>query len=268
MRLRINHLTHYRFDEPAKHSIQYLRLTPRPDPSQVIRSWSVSTPGKLSTWTDGFGNLNHVSVQDGLHEEVRIAVSGEVQTVDTFGVLPADDGLPPLMFLRETRYTAVDEDIRAFAAPFAERVLEEGIIAALHALMWMQQQTIEHQPGVTDIETTAAEALRNRHGVCQDQTHLFIACCRVLGVPSRYVSGYMVNQDGQHQNLATHAWAEAHVPDLGWVSFDVTNGICATDAYVRLAVGLDYDSACPIRGLRRGGGVEDMAVQVQVIPDA
>jgi transglutaminase-like putative cysteine protease len=268
MRLRITHETHYRFDEPARHSIQYLRLTPRPDPSQVLLSWTVTSEGKLTPWTDGFGNLAHVSVQDGRHEEVAVVVRGEVQTVDTAGVLPADDGLPPLMFLRETRLTRTSEAIEAFARPFAEQTREEGAIAALHGVMWALHDRIGYEPGVTDVETTASEAFDRGHGVCQDHAHLFIACCRVLERPARYVSGYVASGPGDTARVATHAWAEAFVDDLGWVSFDAANNLCATDAYVRLAVALDYEGACPIRGLRRGGGIEEMAVRVQVLPEA
>jgi transglutaminase-like putative cysteine protease len=125
MKLAIAHETHYRFQQPATHSIQYLRLTPRADPSQLIRSWSVSTAGKLRSWTDGFGNHAHVSVQDGLHDEVAVVVQGEIETVDTAGVLPPHDGLPPLMFLRETRYTKVNKDIEDFARPLWERMQDE-----------------------------------------------------------------------------------------------------------------------------------------------
>jgi transglutaminase-like putative cysteine protease len=267
MKLTIAHETHYRFQEPAAHSIQYLRLTPRSDPSQLVRWWSVKTPGKLRAWTDGFGNYAHVSVQDGLHEEVPVVVQGEIETIDMAGVLPPHDGLPPLMFLRETRYTKVDEGIRSFAEPFRERANDEGHIAALHALMWSLHEHVTYKAGHTSVQSTAAEALQHGYGVCQDHAHLLIACARVLGIPARYVSGYLYSSDNEGANLASHAWAEAYVDDLGWVSFDASNAICATDAYVRLAVALDYEGACPVRGIRRGGGVEEMTVHVQVLQD-
>jgi transglutaminase-like putative cysteine protease len=264
MRLTIEHETHYRFAQPAQHSIQYLRLTPRPDPSQAVLAWRVVTPGQLKRWTDGFGNIAHVSVQNGMHNEVPVVVRGEVETTDTCGVLPADDGLPPQMFLRPTRYTVVEGGIPDLAKPFVERAKDEGPIAALHALMWGLHETVGYHPGHTDVESTAAEALEHGYGVCQDHAHLFIACARVLGIPSRYVSGYLFARSGERGTLASHAWAEAYIEDLGWVSFDPTNGQCATDAYVRLAVAFDYAGACPIRGIRKGGGIEEMTVRVQV----
>lgn len=265
MKLTIAHETHYRFEEPARHSIQYLRLTPRPDHAQLVRSWTVSTPGKLRSWTDGFGNLAHVSVQDGLHEEVAVLVRGEVETMDTTGVLPPHDGLPPLMFLRETRYTRLDDGIREFVAPIAERTSDEGQVATLHNLMWAIRDRVAYQPGTTHVHGTAGEALAHGYGVCQDHAHLFIASCRVLGLPARYVSGYLFSEGDDGESVASHAWAEAYVEDLGWVSFDAANGVCATDAYVRLAVAMDYEGACPVRGIRRGGGLEEMTVRVQVL---
>jgi transglutaminase-like putative cysteine protease len=132
--------------------------------------------------------------------------------------------------------------------------------------MWALHNTVAYKPGFTDVETTAAEALGRGSGVCQDHAHLFVAGARVLGVPARYVSGYLYCEpDAEgHCSLASHAWAEAFVDDLGWVSFDTTNSRCATDAYVRLAVAFDYAGAAPIRGVRSGGGLEEMSVRVLV----
>lgn len=270
MRLNIEHETHYRFGEPAHHSIQYLRLTPRNDSSQSAITWSVNTPGKMKRWTDGFGNIAHVSVQNGVHDEVAVSVRGEVETFDTCGMLPADDGLPPLMFSRATTFTEVTPAIAALAEPFRERVADEGSIAALHALMLALHTSVSYRQGFTDVTTTAGEALERGAGVCQDHAHLFIACARVLGVPARYVSGYMycVPQADESPSLASHAWAEAYIDEkVGWVSFDSANSRSATDAYVRLAVAFDYAGAAPIRGVRKGGGIEDMNVRVAVVEE-
>lgn len=267
MRLSVEHETNYRFDRPANHSIQYLRLTPRADSCQSMLSWTLTTPGQVKRWIDGFANVSHVSVQNGVHAEVPVMVRGQVETIDTFGVLPSDDGLPPLMFTRPTRFTQVDAAIEELARPLIERKNDEGPVAALHALMWTLHTSIAYRSGFTDVETTAAESLARGSGVCQDHAHLFIACARVLGIPARYVSGYLYcepDEQGHAASLASHAWAEAFVDDLGWVSFDTTNSRCATDAYVRLAVAFDYVGAAPIRGMRSGGGLEEMTVRVNV----
>jgi transglutaminase-like putative cysteine protease len=264
MKLLIEHETHYRFDRQAYHSIQYLRLTPRPESNQTLLSWHVTTAGKLKRWTDGFGNTAHVSVQNGLHDEVPVMVRGEVETLDTHGVLPSDDGLPPQMFLRPTRFTKMGGGIEELATPFIERQADEGSIAALHALMHTLSEAVEYRSGFTDTGSAAAEVLEQGSGVCQDHAHLFIACCRVLGVPARYVSGYLYDGEGGVGGAASHAWAEAYIDGLGWVSYDPSNCQSATDAYVRLAVAFDYAGAAPVRGVRRGGGAEDMVVRVRV----
>ena len=113
--------------------------------------------------------------------------------------------------------------------------------------------------------TTAGEALRSGAGVCQDHSHVFISAARVLGIPARYVGGYLWT--GQPESEASHAWAEAYVEDLGWVGFDPSNRICPTEAYVRSSIGLDYAAAAPIRGVRRGNAAERLAVSISVLAE-
>ena len=134
----------------------------------------------------------------------------------------------------------------------------------MHALMGKISSTVAYQPGFTSVETDADHALAQSKGVCQDHAHLFIACARVLGVPARYVSGYLLAGQDNDSHLASHAWAEAHVDGLGWVSFDPVNRQSATDSYVRLAIAGDYLGAGPVRGVREGGGSESLAVSVQI----
>ena len=110
--------------------------------------------------------------------------------------------------------------------------------------------------------TDASFAFGLGAGVCQDYSHIFLAAARHLRIPARYVSGHLVRADGLVTQPAGHAWVETHVGDLGWVAFDPTNGISTTEAYLRVAVGLDYLDAAPIRGARRGGGAETMVVSV------
>jgi transglutaminase-like putative cysteine protease len=116
----------------------------------------------------------------------------------------------------------------------------------------------------TQTTTTAAEAFKLRRGVCQDITHVFIAAARQIGIPARYIGGHFYRADGVIAQDAGHAWAEAYVEKLGWVGFDPTNGISATDAHVRVAAGLDYLGAAPVRGTRYGGSGETLKVAVHV----
>jgi transglutaminase-like putative cysteine protease len=124
------------------------------------------------------------------------------------------------------------------------------------------RERIDYQPGITHSATAAAEAFGARAGVCQDHAHIFVACCRHLGLPARYVSGYLGTAgDGR---MASHAWAEAWVEGEGWRSYDIANRLRPAGHHVRVAVGLDYLDACPVRGFRRGGLGESLEVEVRV----
>ena len=126
---------------------------------------------------------------------------------------------------------------------------------------------IHYEKGVTDVHESAARAFARGKGVCQDHAHIFIACCRTSGIPARYVSGYLYT--GKDGEVASHAWVDAWLgADQGWMPIDVTHGTLVGDKYCRLAVGRDYLDACPVRGVRRGGGAEEMQVAVMVASSA
>jgi transglutaminase-like putative cysteine protease len=147
---------------------------------------------------------------------------------------------------------------------FAREARASDDLATLHALLARIHGDMTYDTAPTRSDTTAAEAFALKRGVCQDLTHVFLAAARHLGIASRYVGGYFRRSDGVVDQEAGHAWAEAHVPSIGWVAFDPANGICTTDSHVRVAVGLDYLGAAPVRGTRYGGGAESMAVRVHV----
>jgi transglutaminase-like putative cysteine protease len=264
MRVAINHETIYRYHAPAAYSIQYLRLTPVTGPTQRVLSWKLQTPGNLKPWVDGFGNIAHVLVVDEPHEEIRITAVGEVEIADGGKFLLSDpEPHPPELFLRSTRLTDPDERVRRFAGGFKPAVISNPH-KGLDKLMAGIRETVEYRPGVTHVATSARQALDAKAGVCQDHAHLFVTCCRSLGVPARYVSGYLCTDTAGDERMASHAWAEAWVEDGGWQSYDVANRMSNAKAHVRVAVGLDYMDAAPIRGLRRGGGSEELEVEVSV----
>ena len=264
MRLVITHETVYRYARPVNYSIQHIRLTPQSDASQTILDWRLDCPGRTYRQTDAFGNIMHVLVIDSAHQEIRVQVTGEAETTDNLGVLAgAADVLPREVFLHPTPLTAPDAAIRDFVRPLGA-AFEKDALDGLHALSRAVGEAVEYRGGATNVESTAAEALAQGSGVCQDQTHLFLAAARLLGAPARYVSGYVHVENASEVQTASHAWAEAWVENLGWVGFDVTNAVCPTDAHLRLAVGLDYLGCAPLRGIRRGGGNETMRVEVEV----
>lgn len=266
MRIIVEHETIYTYEMPVSYTIQNLRLTPQPYDGQVVRSWEIECPGAgmLHALTDCFGNVNHTLVIDRPHQEVMIRVRGKVDTLNTDGVVSgAVEPFPSLFYLRETAQSKPDGAIRALAGT-ARTAAEGDHLKCLHILMNSIRDAIEYQTGETHAHTTAVEALAKGAGVCQDHAHVFIAGARSIGIPARYVSGYLLHTDTGEESDASHAWAEALVPDLGWVGFDVANRVCPDDNYVRVGVGLDYWESSPVRGMRRGGGDEELSVAVRI----
>lgn len=263
MRLNISHKTTYSYDDPPVFSAQVIRLTPRTNQSQHLVRWRIEPAAGLNGWTDAFGNVCHTLVLDEPRDRIDIAASGEVVTSETNGILAREDGeLPVEVFLRNTDQTKLDAGLREFATSFAARI-SENQLDGLHDMMGEIRDRVDYHTGRTDALATAIEAFSSGRGVCQDHAHIFIGCARALGIPARYVSGYLYDGEQNEAYVAGHAWAAAWVADLGWVSFDVSNCKSATENYVSVAVGLDYETAAPIRGVR-SGGVGDEALDVAV----
>jgi transglutaminase-like putative cysteine protease len=266
MRIHISHATSYHYDTPPKSVTQVLRLTPRNHDGQYVLSWRIdlSQDCQLHQREGAFGNISHVFTAEGPFDELSVTVEGEVDTQDTNGIVNgAVERFPPTLFLRETALTQPNAAIVEFAEAIRAGAGNDTL-TLLHALMLAINDEITFDTDPTHVGTTAAEAFALRRGVCQDATHIFIAAARQLGVPARYIGGHFCRQDGVTVQDAGHAWAEAHVEKLGWVGFDPTNGISPTDAHVRVAVGLDYLGAAPVRGTRYGGGGETLKVAVHV----
>ena len=267
MRLHITHSTRYCYRRPATGAIQILRLTPRNHDGQYIAHWriDVSRDCWLHQHEDAFGNITHAFTTDGPIQELAVTAEGEVETRDTEGIIRGSvERFPPGLYLRQTALTSVDENIANFAAACREQSTEEDRLALLHALLDRLNERMTYDTDPTHAGTTAIEAFALKRGVCQDLTHIFIAAARHLAIPARYVGGYFHRADGVTDQEAGHAWAEAFIPELGWVAFDAANGICGTDAHVRVAIGLDYLGAAPLRGTRYGGEGEELAVKVTV----
>jgi transglutaminase-like putative cysteine protease len=270
MRIRISHATSYRYARPAAGVIQTLRLTPRNHDGQYVVDWriDISESCQLGQHEDAFGNITHVFTADGPLSVLRLAVEGEVETQDTGGVVSgAVERFPESLYLRETPLTRPDPAIDNFAYA-ANQDAGGDVLKTMHNLVQRLHADVSFDTNPTGTTTTAAQAFALKRGVCQDLSHIFIAAARGLGVPARYIGGHFHRADGVTDQEAGHAWAEAFVPDLGWVAFDPTNGISATDAHVRVAVGLDYLGAAPVRGSRQGGGAEAMQVEVRVAQSA
>uniref|UniRef100_E1TDL5 Transglutaminase domain protein n=1 Tax=Burkholderia sp. (strain CCGE1003) TaxID=640512 RepID=E1TDL5_BURSG len=260
MYLTIRHETSYRYEATVHYSIQQLRLTPASGASQVVRRWSIDAPGKLDAAFDAYGNALHTLVINKPHREIRLHVAGEVDTIALKdGLLPDDAGPIPLEhFTCATRLTEADAAIRELAAAVPELASASNLIALSERIV----EKVRYNPGITEVTSTAAQALALGNGVCQDHAHLMLACCRTRGVPARYVSGYIEPGDVPH--AASHAWVDVWLDGTGWVSVDVTHAAFASEIYCRLAVARDYEAAAPVRGRRIGGMEEQLDVSVTV----
>lgn len=264
--LAIRHETRYRFARPAAYTIQRLRMTPRSEPLQQTLQWQISSPGIRRGMTDAFGNHGDIVTLTTPHDEVRIIVSGAVVIQPPQqGRIPERMLLPVLAFTVPTHLTEPTDAIRQFASRYLRTARSDS--AQLLGLAEAVCGAVSYRPGATAISSTASDALRLGQGVCQDHAHLFIACCHAIGVPVRYVSGYIHPGDGEVGHGATHAWVDAWVEEpgySGWVAVDITHSRLQSADYCRVAVGRDYESVAPVRGIRRGGGDETLFVQVSV----
>ncbi|KXF77113.1 transglutaminase [Paramesorhizobium deserti] len=263
MLLTIRHISRYHYDFPVPYAVQRLRLRPQTVNGQKVLDWQVSVDGADPevSYTDGFGNkVDLVRHARSAHDIVIIA-AGQVETEDRAGVLGETGGFAPLwLFLRPTPLTEPGEALRAMVTDIPA---EDDRLSLLHTLMGAIHRQVAYVPGATHVGTDAESALKNGEGVCQDHAHIFISAARLLDIPARYVSGYLM-MDGVTEQTASHAWAEAYVPGLGWVGFDAANCVCPGERYVRIASGLDYRDAAPISGVRFGNAAERLAVEINV----
>jgi Transglutaminase-like enzymes, putative cysteine proteases len=265
MHLFIDHRTEYRFSEPQRRVIQLLRVIPASFDGQQVIDWQINVgcDARLMPGRDGFGNDTTMLYIDGPVTGLTLAIRGEVLTENRAGIVQGvSELLPAEVFLQHTALSHATSDIARFAEAIATR--EADRIACLHLLMDEIHDRIRFDAGETYVEREAGEAFAAGSGVCQDHAHIFIAAARTMGIPARYVSGHLYQRDGSGRQPASHAWAEAHVDTLGWIGFDPTNAMCPDDAYIRVAIGLDYRDAAPLSGSRIGGGTESLFVGVTV----
>ena len=263
--LSIRHSTHYAFAEPVIHALQRLRLTPKETQGQRIIEWQMrfdNADAELQYDDQHFNHVTLIGVHPGARE-VTVMCEGVVETEDNAGVIGHHSGhLPLWSFLRQTPLTRPGTKLRGLLRDVPASDTRKPL-DFLHALSQVIRERVAYETGRTQATTTAEEAVGQGAGVCQDHAHIFIGAARASGIPARYISGYLMMDDRIEQE-ATHAWAEAHVEGLGWVGFDVSNGISPDPRYVRVATGSDYRDAAPITGMSVGSAEEVLTVGVAV----
>ena len=256
MILRVEHTTEFAYDGPIAEAYTELRLRPAEGGGQHCSSFRLDTepPGvRVREYRDNFGNtVHHFDVLES-HDRLAVTAVSEVWTPQAL----VSDRLEPTPlelhdYLAPTRYSPFAEPIRELAAgrPGARELME-----AVHA-------RLVYEPGATDVQTRADEVLALGRGVCQDFAHVLLAACRSVGIPARYVSGYLYDPTLIGDNAASHAWVDVWDETSGWVALDPTHDREQTDAYVRVAVGRDYDDVPPTRGVYTGAANETLSVRV------
>lgn len=270
MLLKISHTTRYLFDSPARYGLQQLRVTPKSRDNQKVLNWQVTLTGatQQATFEDQNNNTVILASIDENASEVLIESGGEVEVQDTSGVIGQHGGFAPLWyFRRETTLTKPGKEIRKLVRELTDKLdgTNADDLSKMHALSKVIGEKVSYRPGTTDAGTTAENAVIAGSGVCQDHAHIMIAAARYMGLPARYVGGYLMMNDRVEQE-AGHAWAEVYVDKLGWVGFDISNDICPDARYVRVATGLDYTDAAPVSGMRfaASGGEMDETMLVNI----
>ncbi len=264
MRLSINHATHYQFSQPVGHGLQRLRLKPKSTQGQRVIEWQMHLEGARREVEYEDQHHNHtmlISAEPGT-SAIKVTCTGVVETSDNAGMIGHHSGhMPRWAFLTQTPLTRPGAMMKALVSSLeADR---SNKLASLHALSRAVLAAVKYEIGHTSATTEAEEAMAAGHGVCQDHAHIFIGCARLLDIPARYVSGYLMMNDRIDQE-AGHGWVEALIDDLGWVGFDVSNGISPDARYVRVATGCDYREAAPITGISYGAGETALAVSLAV----
>lgn len=274
MRISIEHRTRLAYTAEVIESVMDARLGPRTDEHQrwIAFDLKVEPVAAVRRYNDGFGNAAHLITIARSHRAIDVVMRGEVETTlaDPFelprtqptALGPADraDCLGPSPLVPHV------EALRPVAEPFRA----EPPFEAVQKLMHLVHERFEYRPDVTTVETGVGEVLGHSSGVCQDFAHVLIGLCRTIGIPARYVSGYILagpdRDDPKRGAAASHAWVEAFAPTHGWRGFDPTNDLLASERHVKMAVGRDYHDVPPTRGTFRGVADEELAVTVTTRP--
>lgn len=271
----IRHVTRFRYSAPINQSVMELRLEPRTEGIQRCLNFKITLnpTANLMVYRDYLGNIVHHFDIPGQHRSLTITAEAQIEMKPALELpdnLPSEswdaldtseyDWLLPSNF---THPTPLLDDL----ARELNVVRRDDPLSLLRDLNRAIYDAFEYGQEVTKVDSPIDDALRARKGVCQDFTHVMLALLRPLGIPCRYVSGYLYHRAGvRSAEDASHAWVEAHLPGLGWVGFDPTNNLVAGDRHIRVAVGRDYADVPPTRGVFKGRADTELSVGVRVLP--
>ena len=267
MALQVTHTTRFRYSHRIAETFMELRVRPRDDMRQRCLDFNlqVEPSSPVNSYRDGFNNWVHYFNHLPPHEEVVVTSRSAVETGPAVGD-PGDGFADDFMFFRPPVENVAG--VRKIAQRLGHPALDDpaAVEAVLDELARDIHARFEYEPDTTSVYTGVAEVIKLRRGVCQDFAHLYIAVCRVMSIPARYVSGYIAPGGERIGTAASHAWAEAWIPGQGWVGYDPTNPVRIGTQHVAVAVGRDYQDVAPTRGVYVGTADESMEVEVNVVP--
>lgn len=289
MKYRIRHETSYTYVEPVQLSHNMAHLQPISSSRQQVRSFKLEAdpePAVMSTRFDGWGNASHFLLIQEAHKEFHIVAESLVEVFppaptdlvntsrwETIAASMKPRPIGDLAQISQFRHTSPFVPTLAVAAEYARVSFTDGcpLLEAANDLMHRIHTEFRYDPAATSVATPLAEVFHKRRGVCQDFSHVMIGCMRALGLPVRYVSGYLETKPppGKARLVgadASHAWVQVWCPELGWCDLDPTNDIPASERYVTVAVGRDFGDVTPLKGLLLGGGGQIVRVSVDVAP--
>lgn len=277
MYLRVFHQTHYFYRAPITGSYNEVRLQPGLAADHDVEFFllNIFPPVRLRHFCDDHQNHVHWFELPDPHTELRVEASVRIRTssryadglpspVD-FATLAASTGSEPSLrpFLEESHYVSMEAEFRSAALEIRGEL--DDVFSTALAVMEHLSLTWRYDPDATHAATPVREAMAGKAGVCQDFAHAMLSLCRSLGIPARYVSGYVYDATGAMRGAqASHAWCEIYLPDQGWFGFDPTNRCLADERHVSVATGRDYDDAAPIRGRLLGPENATVALKVAV----
>jgi transglutaminase-like putative cysteine protease len=274
MEYTIVHETSYYYPEAVHESYTVVHLQPTSDAQQFCTRFdlSVSPKVRVLTYIDRFSNhVQHFAILPA-HQSLSIRARSIVTTLrGSEPTLPSEATSSRLFedakvarlydFLHESQFVQFGPEVEAFYAEVghAPEAIGPWCYEVCHAI----NRAFRYDTAATSVQTTVAEVLGHRSGVCQDFAHVMIAVLRRAGIPARYVSGYIFRGESPVLGAeASHAWCEAYLPPYGWVGFDPTNDLLIDEAFVKIGIGRDYRDVCPVRGVFKGSAVGAMSVNV------
>ena len=272
MLLNVEHRFAFGYDGYISESFLELRVQPKTTPSQTVASFalSVGPPARVFRYRDWNDNVAHHFTVTKFHDRIEVASRSTVETHPAAPPLEAARDTPPfsdlpfalsdfVQFHGPIKLTSALRDVhRAIAVPAKAPLAEQ--VAAVGAYL---RREFDYQRDVTRYDSTTADFLELRAGVCQDFAHLALGLLRLRGIPCRYVSGYLHVERTPSEPAQSHAWIEVYAPAIGWVPFDPTHNVVPDERYVVVGHGRHYDDVPPNRGIYRGSARETLTAQVR-----